>query len=198
MDIKIIQELEKFIRKSIALDYSDEKTKRKLSEEYDEEFFDFSDHFQAEMKKERYSKLLQKFDYFGPLIFEKFKIKPESDTWDDPDFSRVFYYFSEIFRNNDDFLDLCRVFLYSINSLSAHINADDCNYTIEDLAERGRLNLILEFCEDALIYLWENDTEYFHDRLEEHIAYCEQNYPERIEVFKGTELYESWIEDRRS
>ncbi|TGM41698.1 hypothetical protein EHQ92_18035 [Leptospira biflexa] len=196
MNSQIIEELDHFIRTSIVIDYSDEKTIARLKGEYCEEFFDFSDHFQSELKKEKYAEFLQNFDKYAPLVFEKYKIKPESTSWTDPNFSRIFYYFSQIIPDNEINLDLCRVFFYSINSLSAHLNPGDCNYTIEDLAKRGKLHMILKYCEDALIYLWENDANYFYDRLEEHFSFCKENFRENIDAFKGTELYQNWLEDR--
>lgn len=196
METKIIQDVTKFIKSSIKLDYYDEAISNRLTTEYGEEIHDFSSHFIAELKRDTYKEFLERFDVYGPLLFKKFKIKPESTSWDDPDYSTVFYELSEFFEGNDEFLDLCRVFHYCINSLSAHINPGSCNYHIEEIAKAGKLHLIQIHCKDALTYLWENDSDYFYDRLEEHINACNDRYPERIEVFKKTKLYKSWLEDR--
>lgn len=198
METKIIQDLTKFIKSSIKLDYDDELVVDSLEKKYSVSISDFEGHFRAEVLTEPYKEMLEKFDEYAPLLLKKFKPKPDYNSWSDPNYSEIFsiFGFAKIFEKNKEFHDLSLAFYYIMNSLSGNIDPGECNRILEYLAPIGKLHLIQIHCKDALTYLWENDSDYFYDRLEEHINACKDKYPERIEVFKKTKLYKSWLEDR--
>ncbi len=123
-------------------------------------------------------------------------MKPYSDSWDDPNYAEIFTVFESIdlIKKNKELHDLTMVFYYCINSLSANVDPGECNRIIEILAKKGKLHLVQHYSSDALDFLYSHDSEYFYARFEEHIFFCKDKYPDRINVLEKKEYYKEWLE----
>ncbi|MCW7506129.1 hypothetical protein [Leptospira paudalimensis] len=200
MDPVFLKNFVSFVKKNIKLDFDDDRVMDKIKKQFGKEYSDFEELLKNELVKEEYKELIQKFSEYGPAIMKKLVSNPEAESYDESDYSILFsnYGFGRFFKKNEENFDLCEALFYIINSLSSSIDSGECNRIIERLSENGKLHLIQIHHKKALRFLYENDPDYLFDRLAAHVSSCQDQYPERIRVFKNTQFFKDWQKEIQS
>lgn len=197
MDPVLVKHFVSFVKKTIKLDFDDDRVLNKIKKQFGKEYSDFEELLEHELVKEEYKELIQQFSEYGPVIMKKLVSNPEAESYDESDYSILFSNsgFGKFFKKKEENFDLCEALYYIVNSLSPNIDAEECNRIIERLSENGKLHIIQIHHKKALTFLYENDPDYLFDRLAEHVSFCQDQYPDRIKVLKNTQFFKDWQEE---
>jgi hypothetical protein len=188
MEQNTFEDLIKIIRNFRFFDEND----KKIKEEYPEyEFADsFEDIFEYEIKKESYKEFLSKFLNWSSELIRELKQMNSEDGNLSFDYSCIYYSLINYFGKNTEEYLVSQAGYLTLNSVSDNIDPGYCNQISEEIAGRGRLDVLHIYAEDFLIEMAGTDYEYIYFLIQEHKANVDPAFPDRLEIILKSDYYD--------
>jgi hypothetical protein len=183
-----LEDLIKFIRKFQYFEENEEKIKNDYPE------YEFADSFQEifanEIRKDSYKELLSNFlDWNSDLIREIFQMR-STDENRFFDYSSIYYELIDYFNKNTEEYLVSQAGYLTLNSSSDSIDPWYCNKISEEIASKGRLDVLHKYSEDFLIEMAGVDYGYLHFLIQEHKANVDPAFPDRLEMILKSDYYD--------
>jgi hypothetical protein len=183
-----LEDLIKFIRKFQYF----EKNEEKIKNDYPE--FEFADSFQEifadEIRKDSYKELISNFlDWNSDLIREIFQMSSTNENRFF-DYSSIYYEFIDYFNKNTEEYLVSQAGYLTLNTVSESIDPGYCNQISEEIASKGRLDVLHIYAEDFLIEMAGVDYGYLHFLIQEHKANVDPAFPDRLEMILKSDYYD--------
>ena len=175
-----------FITNFIEFEDNEEEIKKKHPEFEDAD--DFEEVFSIEIRKDSYKELFSNFLKWNPTFLEYLKEKSEDDTSND--YSKVYYVLISYFdKNSEEYLMAQSSYLH-INSSSDSIDPGYCNQISEEIASKGRLDVVHTVTQDFLDMMAGEDYSYLHFLITEHLENVDPAFPERKTMILEADYYD--------
>jgi hypothetical protein len=172
-----------FITNFIEFEDNEEEIKEKHPEFEDAD--DFEDIFSIEIRKDSYKELFSNFLNWNPTLLKYLNCKGEAD------YSRVYYVYINFFDKNSEERLVAQSSYLHINSNSDSIDPGYCNQICEEIASKGRLDVVHTVTQDFLDMMAGHDYSYLHFLITEHLENVDPAFPERKTMILEADYYNS-------
>lgn len=131
------------------------------------------------LSRDEFKQIVDKFDVYGPLLFEEIKAMKEEDG--DPYYEEFFFDLAKQFKENkkEDYYYLALSFFYCLNTFSYHCDPGALDECLIQTSRNGMLHLLAEYGPEELAEALGS----IEGLLEEHYEVCNGKYPERLKIF---------------
>jgi hypothetical protein len=171
-----------FITNFIEFEDNEEEIKKNHPEFEDAD--DFDDIFNLEIRKESYKELFSGFLNWNPTLLKYLNSKGEAD------YSRVYYVFIKFFDKNSEERLVAQASYLHINSDSDSIDPGYCNQICEEIARKGRLDVLHIVTHQFLTTMASVDYSYLHFLITEHLENVDPAFPERKTMILEADYYD--------
>ena len=180
------KDLVNFITKYIQFEDKEDKIKSKHPEF--ESADSFEEIFTIELHKDSYKELFTNFLDWNSDLLAFLKNKSEEDP--SLDYSIVYYVLINYFDKNSEEYLFSQVSYIFINSSSDWIDPGYVNQISEEVASKGRLDVIHIIAHDFLEIMASEDYEYLHFLITEHLENVDPAFPDRKQLILNSDYYD--------
>ena len=174
-----------FITNFIEFEDNEEEIKKNHPEFEDAD--DFDDIFNLEIRKESYKELFSGFLNWNPILQRYLKNKSEEEPSND--YSKVYYVLINYFDINSEEHLVAQSSYIHINSESDWIDPGYGNQISEEIARKGRLDVLHIVTHQFLTTMASVDYSYLHFLITEHLDNVDPAFPERRTMILYSDYY---------